>query len=703
MAYIFGDGFDCYATPADALAGYWDSGINDPSMVAGRFAGSQALAFANAGRNLVKSSGVNDALHHVVMAVRDPNVLTGTSAMLYCQLSDGVTAQCSVVFRQDGVILLTSGGPTGTTLATTPVLVTAQSTWFAFEIEVFISNTAGYMNIRKNGNTVNDFTSATNLNTRVSANNYANKLTIGMQNAPATNWAFDDLLWRSDATSLPWLGDIRCFTRMPGSDASAQFAKSPTTSSFFFSTNATNGAGPAASTIWFYSLQVTYTGNITALLANFVTSVTAHVNMAVYDATGANMTSGNSGAAPINSPGPGSLLGTATPLTNPVTGMQTFTLVTPAPVTKNQIIWVAMIADAGITTAISGSAALIGPALSFTYSGGAFPATATGFTMTGSRNGFAYLGAVVAPANAALVNETLQDGTTTYVYDATAGHADLYNIAGLSPAPVTVHAVTTRGFVAKSDAGTRTGAMQIKSGTTVVPTTWNPADLINITLSGGNLIATPTGGGGVRSLGSATGGSKYYWEGTWGVGTASGFGVANSSATLSTVINTGTGAAFVSNSGASTVNGVSQTNIGAFGAGGVCCIALDVGAQFIWFRNGSAGNWNGSGTANPATGVGGWSINSIEGTSNPIFALCGAVTAASSITVNFGAAAFAGVVPSGFTSGFGPTGTTVASPTLALSSSFLWAWRTDTLNPNGNVAWTPAAVDAIQTGPLVVS
>src|SRR4029077_1798674 len=80
----------------------------------------------------------------------------------------------------------------------------------------------------KNRDPVRDFETGATLNTRPVANSYANRLTIGMQ-ATVNASQFDDLLWRSDASSVPWVGDIRCFTRMPASDGSTQFARSPAT------------------------------------------------------------------------------------------------------------------------------------------------------------------------------------------------------------------------------------------------------------------------------------------------------------------------------------------------------------------------------------------------------------------------------------------------------------------------------------------
>jgi hypothetical protein len=303
MAYIFGDSFDLYATMADPIAGYWDSGLGVQAsnlLVAGRFSGGQALAMgAGPITSLVKNSSVTtDPVHHITCAFRQSPALTGTTLGAYLQLSDGATNQVCIVFRSDGAILLTSATPAGTALATYTGAVTVQAGWFGFEFEVIISNTVGRFRARKNGNTVDDFDSGATLNTRPGANTQANKLTIGM-NASVNQQQIDDLLWRSDATSVPWVGDIRCYTRMPASDATAVFSRS------------------------------------------------------------------------------------------------------------------------------------------------------TGAT------------------NASCVDEAQQNGTTDYVYDSTVNDADFYSIA-TSSTPASVVAVTTRGFMEKSDAGTRTATVQLKSGSTTV-------------------------------------------------------------------------------------------------------------------------------------------------------------------------------------------------------------------------------------------
>src|SRR5215831_8727453 len=200
MAWIFGDGFDLYAAPADAITGYWDSGTVGFVLGSGRFSTSRSVANGSATAWLVKSSGANDAIHHINCAYFQTTALSGTTLGFYLELTDGSTNQCTIVFRSDGAIVLASGGPTGTALATYTGAVTAINTWYSFELEVVINNTTGAFRVRKNGNPSTDFDSGAVLNTRTSANNYANKLTVGMNASVVA--AFDDVLWRSDPSSV---------------------------------------------------------------------------------------------------------------------------------------------------------------------------------------------------------------------------------------------------------------------------------------------------------------------------------------------------------------------------------------------------------------------------------------------------------------------------------------------------------------------
>jgi hypothetical protein len=455
MSFQFGDGFDCYAAPADMDDGYWDSGVGLTwTFVAGRFAGSQAVSIAVSNSNVVKSSAINDAVHHLVVAFRQTSAITGSTLGGYLQLLDGVTAQCSIVFRTDGAILLASGGPTGTVLTTYTGAFPVTNTWYAFEIEIVISNTAGWMKVRKNGNSTEDFTSALNLNTRNSANNYANKLQFGMGASIVAAHQFDDLYWRSDASSVAWMGDIRCYTRAPASDASVQFSRAPTNFFAQYGTGATAGSSMSANNIRAVAVAAPTTGTLASLSFGLNAGVTGHVKMALYDATG-------SGG------GPGTLLASSVELTNPGAGVNTFSVTAGPTLVRGTTYWVALWSDIAVTGATAAPTTTAVDTLALTYTT-SFPSTMVGFTGPSTLQTLGSAGMNVTPLNAGCVNEPQQDATTSYVYDSVPGHADLYGIAAIASTPLTTYAVTTRAYAIKSDAGTRTMAVQLKSGSTTV-------------------------------------------------------------------------------------------------------------------------------------------------------------------------------------------------------------------------------------------
>jgi len=462
MAWSWGDGFDLYAATADALLGYWDSGSTSGSMQPGRFAGSQSWSFTLASGTavLVKASGSNDAVHHICVAYKHNSTFSGTSVGAFIQIRDGATAQCSIVFRSDGAILLTSGIHSGTTLATYTGASTIQNTWYQFEFEVVINNTTGSFSVRKNGNSVNDFTLGS-LNTRGgTANNYANA--IGVGNASLQNDYFDDFFWRSDASAVAWMGDIRCITRMPASDASVQFSRTPTTVTVINNASSINSGGPVANLMWLMPVTAPMSGPAGAALASFAASVTGHVNMALYD------NSGPVGTGIMASGSAGALLAQGTQLTNPGVGLQTFIFTTPTNVVRGTQYWVAMFADVTLASTIFGPSGATHTSLPATYAGGVFPASASGSGLLGATTGFTYVGFQMSPGNYSCVAEPQQDALTSYVYSSTPGQADFYTVAGIASTPSQVFAVTTRALAQKSDAGTRTLAAQLKSGGTTV-------------------------------------------------------------------------------------------------------------------------------------------------------------------------------------------------------------------------------------------
>jgi len=213
-------------------------------------------------------------------------------------------------------------------------------------------------------------------------------------------------------------------------------------------------------------------------------------------------------------------------------------------------------------------------------------------------------------------------------------------------------------------------------GDRLMPTTWNPSDLANCTLSGGNLVATMTGANpGVRSLDRVLTTGKYYWECAFTTLTNAATGVCLGTATFAGMASSALLGVVASQGGIVTLNGVSQGNLlGAFTAGDVCCIALDVDSSQVWFRRTAAGNWNGNASNNPATGVGGLSLRGFCGPGYDLYAFAGSGSGAA-ITANFGATGYSGTVPSGFVNI--PTGTAVVTNDV-LTQAALEQWGSGT-------------------------
>ena len=468
MAAWFGDGFDLYALPADALLGYWDSGTTTSfNLGTGRFSGSRDIVLAATGSWLVKSSGSNDAVHHIVCAYQQTQAVSGSQLGLYFQLSDGTTNQCCVVFRSDGAILLTSATPAGTVLATYTGAVTASGTWYAFEFEVVINNATGSFAVRKNGNTSNDF-SATSLNTRPGTNNYANKLTVGCQTS-LTGSACDDLLWRSDAAAVPWVGDIRCFTRRPASDAAVQWTPSGATVSQVPIYPQSSSSSTIGNNAYYIPFQAVADGTIGSVSLQITTASTANFKCSFFNSS-----------TPIVSGGvPTTVMGSSTaPVSAPPIGNAVFTFSPPLAVTRGTYYFLAFRTDAGNgqwNMSSSGSFGYNSSLVSYASFPAANPASL-------GASPSPYCSVVLTPTsavNAPSVSEPQQDAAASYVFSSTVGQADLYTLTGIDSTPTSIIGVTTRGLLQKSDAGTRivtvdlkSGGMTVHSGSGVLNTTW---------------------------------------------------------------------------------------------------------------------------------------------------------------------------------------------------------------------------------------
>lgn len=189
-------------------------------------------------------------------------------------------------------------------------------------------------------------------------------------------------------------------------------------------------------------------------------------------------------------------------------------------------------------------------------------------------------------------------------------------------------------------------------GNTVTPTTWNPSGLsADLSLSNGNLTVTNNTGStaNVKSIfSSAT--NKYYFEGAF-ASSSGRIGFGNSSSTQLTIggASNANSIGYVPGSGqvlqAGSIKGTADTSTTGQNIG----VAIDIDNSLVWIRI-QGGDWNAAGgSADPATGLGGFSFTSL----GAIFAIGQVNNIDEAFTANFGATAFTYTVPAGFKSGFG--------------------------------------------------
>ena len=184
----------------------------------------------------------------------------------------------------------------------------------------------------------------------------------------------------------------------------------------------------------------------------------------------------------------------------------------------------------------------------------------------------------------------------------------------------------------------------------------------NFTLSNGNLTVTTTNtaAASARSTAEKNAG-KYYFEVTINTlteGAASNvaLGVVSALANLA-AFSTRQDCVVVSDTkGQIHVNDVySGFALSTLCQGDVIGVAVDFDNNKIWFLQ-NGGEWNGRplGLDNPVTATGGKDASSVDGYAPAVAFGAGS---GGSLTANFGATAFVGAIPSGFTAGWGSTAT----------------------------------------------
>jgi hypothetical protein len=169
-----------------------------------------------------------------------------------------------------------------------------------------------------------------------------------------------------------------------------------------------------------------------------------------------------------------------------------------------------------------------------------------------------------------------------------------------------------------------TGSLTATATSPVTITTWNPSDKnANITLSSSNSVATNTAFSwhAVRAVaGKSSGKWAFRVTPTIGVTPEVNIGIGTSSAALSGgAIGTDNNAyGYAGGNGSIYKNGAILATYQAYASGQTVDVCADLDNNRLWVRR-AGGNWNNSGTADPATNTGGLDISALAGTKYPIW------------------------------------------------------------------------------------
>jgi hypothetical protein len=182
----------------------------------------------------------------------------------------------------------------------------------------------------------------------------------------------------------------------------------------------------------------------------------------------------------------------------------------------------------------------------------------------------------------------------------------------------------------------------------VPATTWDTIRKVNQTLSGGSLITTSTGAGGVAVSRLAQGNIYCELTPTTITGTPE-VGFWTSNGLQSTALSNALSSIGYRGSGAVLVNNVTVTTIATWIANNRIDMALNPAAHLVWFRV-AGGNWNNSGTADPATNTGGIDYSANITIMSTIAVGVYASASGTVWSAALSAASWAGAAPSGYSS-----------------------------------------------------
>jgi hypothetical protein len=451
MVALFIEGFDKYGPPntvaanvnAMLTANEWTtSSITAANIVAALSATGYALLLGTGG-TLSKTLASNYS--RLIGGFRFSGTLGASQNMP--SFLDGSSAQCTITLSTSGVIALRTGNGAGTILSS-GATISAGTTHY-LEWDITFGASASYT-VYLDGAVL--FTGTGNTRGGTS-NNFANVFNFTGGSGGVT---IDDL-YLFDTTgsqnNAVLLTSPRVETQFPNADSSVQFSfGAAILGSASQRVSATNA--PGANQLFLRTFTPTQNGVLNSVSCiPGATSAGANFKAVAY--------SDNSGV-------PNSLLSSGSQVTGATSGTTlTGALVTPQTLAAGTAYWIGFITDTSVALQEVDSTTT-GQKASNTYGSGA-PGTAPTMT-TGQASWIIYGNLTGVSVNfyedAIPSNQNQAVGDPSYVFDSSSGHEDLYNFPALSVTPSAIYAVAVKGYCKRSDSGSRTVSLRVKSGAT---------------------------------------------------------------------------------------------------------------------------------------------------------------------------------------------------------------------------------------------
>ncbi len=455
MTLIIRDSFDFYGTFPDGGQTYWNTFTGSASLTnATRFGVGQALSInGSVSSTILGMAYVNEATIVVGFAMNVPSGGT-TQQQVSLQFQDAGNTQCSIYFEANGNILFYRGDQ-GTLLGTCSGGIPING-WHHYQFKITVNGSTGSFEVRRDGNTVDDF-SLTGVNNRgATTNNFSNGFLLKTTNS-AIQFIIDDIVICSvDGAGAPWddwFGDIRAVQLMPSADATPNaFAENASPVSVG---NTVGGSSISLNTNELFTLielQVP-PGTCNSISVNFQSAFTGKVTLAIYDSDGP-------GGIPLTK------LANTIEITNPTIGVNVFTISSPPTLAGAHNYWIVASGNGNYTLVANNVLGNVQQYEQSTTYNSTLPSTMSSPSSALYKQCVCTL-SMTAAGHFAYVSELLEDGAQTFLSDATVTDKELFTTAGLGFTPPSILGVSLRLFASKSDSGARSGQPTMTSGSTV--------------------------------------------------------------------------------------------------------------------------------------------------------------------------------------------------------------------------------------------